>query len=159
MKILALDWGERRLGFAVSDESESIAVPAGVAVCGGEKERRRAVAEKIEETGAGLLVVGLPLTMAGEEGESAGRVREFVERRGAGLGVPVVFWDERGTTDLAERFSREPDSGRRRGGGRAAKKPLDDVAACLLLQSYLDRRGYERRRAQEDDPHENGGER
>jgi len=135
MRILAVDWGERRMGFAVSDETASIAFPLAVEECAGEKQRKRAVMGKMEETGAELLVVGLPLTMQGTEGESARAVRTFVESLRNSLAVPIVFWDERMTTDIAEKAARQSRPRGRRSKGR---ERVDGIAATVLLQSYLD---------------------
>ena len=137
MKILAVDWGERRMGFAVSDETASIAFPLAVEECRGEKHRRRAVLEKMEETGAELLVLGLPLTMQGTEGESARAVRTMAESLRTSLSVPIVLWDERMTTDIAEQAARQSRPRGRRSKGR---ERVDAVAATVLLQSYLDSR-------------------
>lgn len=134
MKILAVDWGERRLGFAVSDETGRIAFPLSIVSCMGEKERTKAVLGKLTETGAETLVVGLPLTMQGKEGESAAAVRAFIRALEKSCAVPIVPWDERMTTDIAERASRE-----KRGGKRGKRhERVDSLAACVLLQGYLD---------------------
>lgn len=137
MKILAVDWGERRMGFAVSDETATIAFPLAVEECAGEKQRKRAVLGKMEETGAGLLVVGLPLTMQGTEGESARAVKTFVESLRGSVTVPIVLWDERMTTDIAEQAARQSRPRGRRSGSR---ERVDGMAAAVLLQSYLDSR-------------------
>jgi putative Holliday junction resolvase len=137
VKILAVDWGETRMGFAVSDETASIAFPLAVEECAGEKQRRRAVVVKMEETGAELLVVGLPLTMQGTEGESAHAVKAFAESLRTSLAAPIVLWDERMTTDIAERAARQS---RPRGRRSRGKERVDAVAAAVLLQSYLDSR-------------------
>ena len=146
MRILAVDWGERRLGFAVSDETATIARALGIVECAGDKARRRAVREKLEETGAGLLVVGLPLTLGGIEGESAKEARRFAEALERSLQIPVRLVDERLTTSLAERVMRESGGrGGKKRGKRGKKKGgekqrVDDLAASILLQGYLDSR-------------------
>lgn len=137
MKILAVDWGERIMGFAVSDEAALIAFPLAEEECTGEKQRRRAVLGKVEETGAGLLVVGLPLTMRGTEGESAQAVKTFVESLRRSMTVPIVLWDERMTTDIAEHAARQS---RPRGRRSRRRERVDSLAAAVLLQSYLDSR-------------------
>jgi len=139
VKILALDWGERRLGFAVSDEGGTFSFPLEGAACGSEGEKRDAVLARLRETGAGKLLVGLPLTLGGEEGESARKVRRFVERFAGAFRVPVAFFDERMTTVLADRAAREGTGGR--GGGRGRRREeasTDSAAACLLLSGYLE---------------------
>ncbi|MFH1438921.1 MAG: Holliday junction resolvase RuvX [Pseudomonadota bacterium] len=144
MRVLAVDWGERRLGFAVSDETATIARPLGIVECGGDKARKKAVREKLEETGAGLVIVGLPLTLGGIEGESAREARRFAGDLERSLDVPVRLVDERLTTSLAERLMRESNGrGRKKRGKKGEKKGgekrrVDDLAASILLQGYLD---------------------
>ena len=143
MRVLAVDWGEKRLGFAVSDETATIARALGIVECGGDKARKKAVREKLEETGAGLVIVGLPLTLGGIEGESAREAKRFAEALERSLDVPVRLVDERLTTSLAERVMRESNGrggksrkkGKKKGG---EKKRVDDLAASILLQGYLD---------------------
>jgi putative holliday junction resolvase len=120
VKVLALDFGSARTGVAVSDPTGTIARPLGVveraATDGGIAELTGLVRDEDVER----VVIGLPLTMRGERGEQARETEEFAERLRAVLDVPVDLFDERFTTDLAER-----------GGG-------DDAhAAAHLLSSYL----------------------
>jgi putative Holliday junction resolvase len=135
MKILAVDWGKKRLGFAVSDETATIAFPHGVASCSGARAMRRVVLEKLKETGAGMLVVGLPLTLRGLEGESAREARVLFHSLEGACGVPVKMWDERMTTEIALQAARECGAGKR--GGKRMER-IDGLAASVLLQSYLD---------------------
>jgi putative Holliday junction resolvase len=80
-----------------------------------------------------LLVIGLPLTLGGEEGQKAAWVRDYAADLGRHIDVPIVFWDESLTTVEAEASLRA--QGRR---GRKLKARVDAVAAALILQSYLD---------------------
>jgi putative Holliday junction resolvase len=82
-----------------------------------------AIVRLVEERGAERVIVGLPLTLRGEEGEQAGRARRFAERLGRRVSVPVELHDERLTTRLAERTGGETDA--------------DSRAAAHLLESYL----------------------
>jgi len=124
-RVLALDHGEARCGCAVSDPSGTLARPLEAVERPDSKRGLDAIAQVAEEQEAALVLVGLPLTLAGEEGRQAARAREFAERLGRRLSVPVELHDERLTTRLAER-----------GGGRA---PADSRAAAHLLESYLTR--------------------
>ena len=112
------------MGAALCDPTETIASPAGV--LGPDPEEARALAL---EKDAELVIVGLPLTLRGEEGEQAAAARAYAAALGHGLGIPVETYDERLTSRLAD--------GSARGGARAAQ---DALAAAHLLESYLQRR-------------------
>lgn len=135
MRILGVDPGQRRVGVAVSDDDERIALP----VCTLERTSRREVLDRLAEQAAsveaGAIVVGLPLELDGTEGRAARRVRELGADIEARAGVPVVYWDERLTTVTAERALR--DAGL---DGRRRRERIDRAAATVLLQSYLDSR-------------------
>jgi putative holliday junction resolvase len=119
VKVLALDFGRARTGVAVSDPTGTIARPLDV-VSGGDIGR---IVELIDEHGVERVVVGLPLTLAGERGEQARETQAFVDALAAATAVPVVTFDERFTTDLAEQTP--------------ADAPEDARAAAHLLTSYL----------------------
>lgn len=126
MRILALDHGAARIGVAICDPTETLARPLGVV----EPPEPRAVADLAAEHDAELVVVGLPVSLSGAEGEQAGHATAFAEELAGLLPVPVETYDERLTTRLAESSTR---------GGAAA--PPDALAAAHLLESYLQRRG------------------
>lgn len=121
--MLALDHGEARCGCAVSDPSGTLATPLAVVERPETRKGLARIAALAEELGAERVLVGLPLTLAGEEGEQAARAREFAGRLGPRLRVPVDLYDERLTTRMAEAT-----------GGKADP---DSVAAAHLLESYL----------------------
>jgi putative Holliday junction resolvase len=124
-RILALDHGAARCGCAVSDPSGTLATPLAIVE---RPETKRGLAELVslvEEQQAERVVVGLPITLSGDEGEQAKRARKFAVRLAGRLSVPVELHDERLTTRLAERS-----------GGRA---DADSRAAAHLLESYLAR--------------------
>ena len=133
MRILALDVGDRRIGVALSDPTGIIASPLTTLRREAERKDQESIARLIEEHGAELVVVGLPLTLAGERGPQAERVVRFGDRLADALGVRVVYWDERHSTVDAERIVRS--RARRR---QAVRGAVDDVAAAVILQSYLD---------------------
>ena len=120
MKVLALDYGRARTGVAVSDPTGTIARPLEV-VPGADVAR---ILELIEEHGVERVVVGLPLTLRGEHGEQARETEAFIETLTAATKVPVVSFDERFTTNLAERAD-------------GAEADEDARAAAHLLSGYL----------------------
>lgn len=122
MRVLAVDHGTARCGCAVSDPSGTIVRPLGLV----EPAEAAGVAHLAAEEGAELIIVGLPLTLEGEEGEQAAAVRRFCEELASLASVPVETWDERLTTAMA--------SASRQAGAGAAE---DSLAAAHLLESYL----------------------
>jgi putative Holliday junction resolvase len=123
VKVLALDFGRERTGVAVSDPTGTLARPLGVVERAATKDGLERIAQLVAEQRAETVVVGLPLTMAGERGEQARETERFVELLSAELVIPVVTFDERFTTDLAQQTpSREEEDAR---------------AAAHLLSSYL----------------------
>lgn len=120
MKVLALDYGRARTGVAVSDPTGTIARPLEV-VAGTDIAR---IAQLIEQHDVEQVVVGMPLTLRGDRGEQARETEEFIEKLSAATRVPVVAFDERFTTDLAQQT-----------GGAAADE--DARAAAHLLSGYL----------------------
>jgi putative Holliday junction resolvase len=136
---MGLDPGERRVGVAVSDSDRIVATPREVI------DRRRTDAlERIRqlshELGVEVIVVGLPVSLSGEEGPAAAEARAFGEQVMSTTGVDVVYWDERYTTTTAE--SALVAAGARRAQRREAR---DKVAAAVMLQGYLDRTGNRQR--------------
>jgi putative Holliday junction resolvase len=133
MRVLGLDIGEVRTGVAVSDHDMRVATPITVLETKRILADPRPLAELVEEEGGRLAVVGLPLTMAGEEGPQAARVREIAASLGQKLGLELAFVDERLSSAEASRALRA--------AGRDSRKQrgmLDMVAAALLLQGWLD---------------------
>jgi putative Holliday junction resolvase len=130
MRTLGVDPGSRRVGLSLSDEDGTIASPH--ATLEGQRLDEQ-VAEKARALGVERIVVGLPLTLEGREGEAARRARRFAARVAELSGLPVTLWDERLTTRAAEQSLLE---GNVRRGRR--RELVDRVAAALLLQSYLD---------------------
>jgi putative holliday junction resolvase len=122
-RILALDHGSARCGCAISDPSGTLATPLRSVERPDTKKGLARLAALVEEHGAERVVVGLPLTLRGEEGEQAAEARAFARRLERRLGVAVELHDERLTTRLAEST-----------GGR---EDADSRAAAHLLESYL----------------------
>jgi putative Holliday junction resolvase len=119
--ILALDFGRARIGAAISDELQMLATSRVAAI--------------VREKKVDHVVAGIPRQMNGELGPAATEVLLFVEKLRAVLPCPVVTWDERLTTVAAHRALR--DAGKKT---RETRGYIDQVAAQMILQSYLDRR-------------------
>jgi putative holliday junction resolvase len=124
-RILALDHGSARCGCAISDPSGTLATPLRAVERPDTRKGLGAGARLVEEHGAERVVVGLPVTLRGEEGEQAAEARAFAQRLERRLDVPVELHDERLTTRLAERTGGSEDA--------------DSRAAAHLLESYLAR--------------------
>lgn len=133
MRYLALDVGERRVGVALSDETGTIARSLTIIQRASRAEDHARLRDLAAAHGVETLVVGLPLDSQGQEGPQARRVRRYGQRVAAALGLPVIFWDESGSTVRAQEAMIE--AGRRR---RDRHDRIDAVAAAAILQDYLD---------------------
>jgi len=133
-RVLGLDLGQSRIGVAISDEDRRMAVPVGT-VHTGAPEDVKAIAAIVAENGVTEVVVGLPLGLSGASGEAADHARKFAEALRGFLGVPVVLHDERLSTVEAERALRSAGV-----TGRRQREVVDQSAAAVILQSYLDQR-------------------
>jgi putative Holliday junction resolvase len=131
-RILAVDWGERRIGLAVSDELGILATGLPTLEIRGEAEAVARVADTLRDVDATSIVVGLPLTLAGTRGVSALAAERFAERLRVATGVPVALHDERLTSALSERRMRE-----RGEKARGRKGRVDQGAAVVLLEGWL----------------------
>lgn len=132
LRILAVDWGERRIGLAVSDPQGIIATGLKTLVVRGPADALARVAAIAAEREVGRIVVGLPLLMSGVRGEAAENAQRFADGLAARTGLPVDTYDERLTSALSERRMREV--GERPGRARAR---VDQGAAVALLESFL----------------------
>ena len=139
MRAVALDLGTRRIGVAVSDSGGIMATPYSTIQRSGDPTADRdRVAGLVTEIGAGLVVVGLPLSMDGSEGPAARSALEEADALRGMLDVPVACHDERLTSVSANRSLTEAGvTGGRRRNARAAGA-VDQAAAAVLLQSWLD---------------------
>lgn len=133
MRILAVDFGEKRIGLALSD-------PLGITAQGLESYTRQKSGEELshlktlcEKHGVGRVVVGLPLRLTGDIGHKAQGVIEWVWKLEKALSCPVETWDERLTSKEAERLMIRQGLSRKK-----RKENSDELAAILILQNYLD---------------------
>ncbi len=134
MRILAIDYGDSRIGLAVSDITGVIASPVGTIKSLGMRGDVDALAAKAKELNVSAFVLGLPLNMDGSEGERAEKTRKLGSVLSKVSGLDVEFMDERLTTVSAERVLDEVDM---RWDKR--KKVVDTISAQIILQTYLDK--------------------
>jgi putative holliday junction resolvase len=138
-RVLALDLGTVRIGIALSDPTGAVAAPLETMVHRARHKNLAAVAALAEAHGVERIVVGWPRNMDGTSGPAARRAEAFAAALRQVVHVPVDLWDERLSTAAAERTLR--DAGVRRGRRRAVR---DQVAAALILQTYLTARPWGR---------------
>ena len=134
-RILGIDYGEKRIGLALSDPLRITAQGIDTPERRGWQEDLRAIREIVTRQQVERVIVGLPRRMDGTIGRQAQRVLDFVRILAEGIGLPVETWDERLTTVAAERALLE-------GSVRRSKRKLlrDRLAAVFILQGYLDAR-------------------
>ena len=135
-RLIAVDWGERRIGLARSDDRQILAQPLTTLTRRpGKRFPMQQLIALLRDQAAVGVVVGLPLAEDGSEGDAAGHARALAADIARRAGLPVELWDERLTTARALRAVREM------GGTTAGRKEdIDALAATLLLQHYLDAR-------------------
>jgi putative Holliday junction resolvase len=137
-RVLGIDYGERRIGLALSDPTATIAQP--LPTLKRRKGKRPPVApvtRLVEEHEVEEIVIGLPLTLEGEDNDWTREVRSFGRKLGERTGRPVAFQDERLTSVRAERAVRSLGLSKEK---REEKERIDAAAAILILQAYLDSR-------------------
>jgi putative pre-16S rRNA nuclease len=137
-RLLSVDWGERRIGLALSDESQTLAQPlATLTRRPGKRFPMAQLLEHVTRNQVVGIIVGLPLDESGAEGDAAHAARGLADdiKRRVGDGLEVTMWDERMTTARALAAVREMG-----GSTRGRKDDVDAMAAALLLQHYLDAR-------------------
>jgi putative Holliday junction resolvase len=143
-RLLALDIGDRRIGVAISDESQILARPLTTIVRASKRQDFESIAKLIAAHGVERLIVGLPRTLRGDEGAQAARVRRYAEALSAAIGVPIAFQDERYTSLEAEerlaaspRRTRDACPERSRRACPQRSRRVDAAAAAIILQDYL----------------------
>ena len=126
MKVMALDYGSARTGVAVSDPTGTLARPLGVVERASAESGLAELARLVRDEEVERIVVGLPLTMSGTRGAQVVETERFVDALNGVVDVPVEFFDERFTTDLAQRTPQ-------------AAAGVDALAAAHLLADWLQR--------------------
>lgn len=134
-RYLALDVGSKRIGIAVSDELGLTAQPVlTLERRRNQREDLRSIARLCRRFGVAGIVVGNPLKMTGEVSTQAAKVQTFAAELGELAGLPIHVWDERLTTHEAHQMLYEAGHAR-----QEHRRLVDQVAATLILQSFLDR--------------------
>jgi len=144
-RILALDYGQRRIGVAISDPLGLTAQPLETWHYLNWDEVVRNILNLIFSKGVQRVIVGLPLTMKGETGKMARETERFVKKLHQNLSVPIELWDERLTSVQAKRTLLHSSRAVRR-----KRSNVDTLAAVLLLQNYLDRQEIKNKPAAEE---------
>ena len=135
-RLLAVDWGDVRIGLALSDPSQVLATPLETLVRrAGKRFPMPRFLELVAEHAPVGVVVGLPLTGEGEESASAAAAREMAETIGRRAALPVELWDERMSTARALAAIREQG-----GSTRGRREDVDALAAAVLLQHFMEAR-------------------
>ncbi|MCI3923684.1 Holliday junction resolvase RuvX [Paenibacillus sp. TRM 82003] len=139
MRIMGIDYGDRHIGVAVSDELFLTA--QGVSTVRNSRDERMLndIGALAEKYGVGEIVVGLPKNMNGSIGPRGQIAEAFAEALRTKLGLPVTLWDERLTTMSAQRTLIEADVSRKK-----RKEVIDKMAAALILQNYMDSKSTKR---------------
>lgn len=133
-RVLGLDYGEARTGFAISDRNFKVASPLKQVTSRSSKELVKAVFETSEDWRAGGLVIGLPINMDGSEGERCRSTHRFCAHLLNSYDMPILLQDERLSTSAIERvLIEEADLSRAK-----RKTVIDKMAACYILQGALD---------------------
>lgn len=145
MRILAIDLGEKRIGLAISDALGITAQGLPTIQVKNEQEICPKIMETINERNVTQLVFGLPKNMNGTLGPQAKKVEECAQKLKQLSGLPVDFEDERLSTVRAEQVLLEADTSRAK-----RKKVIDKLAAMIILQSYLARKGMEKNENNKD---------
>ena len=133
MRILGIDWGEKRIGLAISDENNIVALALDTI------ENKKASLDKIKkiinENDIGIVVIGLPLSMKGSITKKAKEVLRFAQKLKKTLNKPIYLWDERLSSKEVEKLLISANIKREK-----RKKIKDKLSAVLILQSFLERR-------------------
>lgn len=135
-RVLGVDYGERRVGLAISDPGAIIAGPLTVLTRrAGKRPPVQAIADLVREHDVEHIVIGLPLTLAGDDSDWTLEVRAFGDKLAQRAGVGVSFADERLTSVMAERAVRSLGLKKH---AREQKERIDAAAAVIILQAFLD---------------------
>lgn len=142
MKILAVDLGDARTGLAACDRTEFLASPIGVIHEKDMKKVLMQVSIAVDEYQISHVIIGYPKNMDGTSGERAEKCERFAQLLRNIVPVPVELWDERRTTVTAHDILNEADI-----RGQKRKDIVDEVAATIILESYLDYRRNQKEKA------------
>ena len=132
--LVGLDVGYKTIGIAVSDRSFTIATPINTVNRNGTKKDLFKIKEYLNEYEIGAFIVGLPLSLDGNENEQTNKIRKFSSELKLFFSKPIDFWDERYSSDIIFKEMRRSDF-----SSTKIKKKLDQQSAAYILQGYLDK--------------------
>lgn len=133
-RILAIDYGERRIGLALSDPMQIIASGLTTLQVNNENEAIQKINQLVVEHDVCQIVLGNPLDKDGSEGTKTQKVRTFAEKLQKQISIGIVFWDERMSSVTAQKLLIEAESKKK----RRTKEKIDELAAVVILRHYLD---------------------
>jgi len=131
--ILSLDYGDSKIGIAISDANCSIALPSEVYSRNKTNKDLLYIKEFIEKNNTQAVLIGMPYNMDGSEGEKCETVKNFTNKLLEFIDINIIFWDERFSTQAQEKILIDNDLSRKK-----RKKIIDKLAASYFLQSFLD---------------------
>jgi putative Holliday junction resolvase len=131
MRLMGIDYGEKRIGLAITDECSIIAQPLTTIIRNGGELKE--IFELVEQYKIGKVIVGLPLNLNGSVSASTGRVQGFTEKLKEAVKIPVEYWDERLTSKEVEKMLVGFDVTRKK-----RQKRSDSLCACVILRTYLE---------------------
>jgi len=145
-RILGIDYGEKRIGLAISDELGITAQSFRTIENRNNKQVVQELQKIIKEKNISEVVVGLPRSMRGTIEFKAKETIKFVDRLRGKIGIPVSTWDERLTTAAAEKSMKQANLSRKK-----RRKRVDKIAAQLILQGFLDAKKFQQEKLMEDE--------
>lgn len=132
MRIIGLDYGEKRIGVAVSDETGMISQPVAVVVRRNRKKDLESIAELVKKYCPEKIVIGYPVRLDGAEGIQCAKVNRFAAILASHLQLPIIRWDETFSTKEAEEILMHSNMKREK-----RREVVDKLAASIILQNYL----------------------
>jgi len=132
VRILGIDYGSKKIGLAISDETQTIAMP--LKVIDSDEDAVDTINNIVKENDVKRIVIGLPITLSGTKGKRAIETEEFIDKLKNVLDIEIVEWDERLSTRFSERILNKANVK----GRKNKKKVIDKIAATFILQGYLD---------------------
>jgi len=131
-RILGLDFGEKRIGLSISNQTGKLALPYGVITNSTERQSIREIKKICQKEKIKELVIGLPITLKGKEGREVEKVRQFAQKLKEATQLSIIFEDERFSSKQAEKVLKER-------GAKGRKGKIDTLSAVLILNQYLEK--------------------
>lgn len=133
MRVLGLDFGDRRIGVAISDPEQILATPLATITRDNDQDAVDAILRLVHQRDIKRIVIGMPYSLNGSIGDQARKIIDFREKLAKRTEISIAVWDERLSTVAAERLLRQADTKRAK-----RRTHRDAVAAAFILQGYLD---------------------